>query len=96
MSDIASDCVVNEKLMPCLASFFDAMSGVKKLMYFHAVIASPHTAFKASYNYLAIVCSGYFYKFDLGHQKLVSTNKYQILKGETKMKGVSFFSVYSL
>jgi len=28
--------------------FFDAMSGVKKLMYFHAVITYPTWAFEAS------------------------------------------------
>ena len=44
MSDIASDCVVNEKLMPCLASFFDAISGVKKLNTFTPAINCPTSA----------------------------------------------------
>jgi len=34
--------------MPCLASFFDAMSGVKKLPDFNAAINCPHSAFEPS------------------------------------------------
>jgi len=34
--------------MPCLASLFDAMSGVKKLPNFHAVINCPTSAFEPS------------------------------------------------
>ena len=34
--------------MPCLASFFDAVSGVKKLLNFLPVITCPTSAFEAS------------------------------------------------
>jgi len=34
--------------MPCLASFFDAMSGVKKLPQYHAAINCPTSANEAS------------------------------------------------
>ena len=34
--------------MPCLASFFDAMSGVKKLVKFIPVINCPASAFEPS------------------------------------------------
>ena len=45
---MTSGCPTNEQLMPCLASFFDAMSGVKKLTNFEAVITCTTLAFEAS------------------------------------------------
>merc|ERR1719309_683045 len=39
--------------MPCLASFFDAMSGVKKLTNFVPAITCPHSANEPSINTLS-------------------------------------------
>ena len=43
---MASNCLTNEQSIPCLASFFDAMFGVKKLLYFLAVNTCPTLAFQ--------------------------------------------------
>jgi len=40
--------LMNEQSMPCLASFFDAISGVKNLAKFQAVITDTTSAFEAS------------------------------------------------
>ena len=41
--------------MPCLASFFDAMSGVKKLPNFIPAINCPHSAFEPSTDLLQVL-----------------------------------------
>jgi len=47
MPDMASGCPTIEQSMPCQASFFDAMFGVKKPTNFYAAITGPTSANEA-------------------------------------------------
>ena len=66
MPDMASIVHWWDNPMPCLASFFDAMSGVKKMLHFNPVITYPTSAFPPStlgwvyiYNTLTAFITGF-------------------------------------